>query len=129
MANEKRLIWDEDAKRHLIALAVGHHTETLHIDMILNAILHHTPAVDAVIFPCKVGDMVYRKDGAWNVVGFECDRSGSWRVKLERWKDQFWDYHERTKVVFKSFGKTVFLTSEEAEAALAKMDGERSKGE
>ena len=48
MANEKRLIWDEDAKRHLIALAVGHHTETLHIDMILNAILHHTTTVDAV---------------------------------------------------------------------------------
>ena len=48
MANEKRLIWDEDAKRHLIALATGHHTETLHIDMILDAILHHTPTVDAV---------------------------------------------------------------------------------
>ena len=48
MANEKRLIWDEDAKRHLIALATGHHSETLHIDMILNAILHHTTTVDAV---------------------------------------------------------------------------------
>ena len=48
MENEKRLIWDEDAKRHLIALATGHRTETLHIDMILNAILHHTPTVDAV---------------------------------------------------------------------------------
>ena len=48
MANEKRLIWDEDAKRHLIALATGHHREMLHIDMILNAILHHVPTVDAV---------------------------------------------------------------------------------
>ena len=48
MANEKRLIYAEDAKRRLIALAVGHHSETLHIDMILNAILHHTPTVDAV---------------------------------------------------------------------------------
>lgn len=48
MTNEKRLIWDEDAKQHLIALAVGHHSETLHIDMILNAILHHTTTVDAV---------------------------------------------------------------------------------
>lgn len=80
--------------------------------------------VDAVELPCKVGDMVYRKDGAWNVVGFECDRTGSWRVKLERWKDQFWDYHESTKVVFKSFGKTVFLTSEEATAKFAKMGGD-----
>ena len=48
MANKKRLIWDEDAKRHLIALAVGHRSETLHIDMILNAILRNVSAVDAV---------------------------------------------------------------------------------
>ena len=82
------------------------------------------PTVDAVELPCKVGDMVYRKDGAWNVVGFECDRGGSWKVKLERWKDWFRDYHESTKVSFKSFGKTVFLTREEAESALAKMDGD-----
>ena len=54
MANEKRLIWDEDAKRHLIALAVGYHSETLHIDMILNAILRHTTTVDAVeVVRCK----------------------------------------------------------------------------
>lgn len=65
MANEKRLIWDEDAKRHLIALAVGHHTETLHIDMILNAILHHTPTVDAV--PVVHGRWEYGKweQGHW----------------------------------------------------------------
>lgn len=55
---KKRLIWDEDAKRHLIALAVGHHTEMLHIDMILNAILHCTPTVDAVeVVRCK--DCIY----------------------------------------------------------------------
>ena len=54
MSSEKRLIWDEDAKRHLIALCVGHHTETLHIDMILNAILRHAPTVDAVeVVRCK----------------------------------------------------------------------------
>ena len=87
-------------------------------------ILMNAPTVDAVELPCRVGDMVYRKDGSWNVVGFECDRGGSWKVKLERWKDWFRDYHERTKVSFKSFGKTVFLTREEAESALAKMDGD-----
>lgn len=48
MADKEQLIWAEDAKRHLIALAVGHHSETLHIDMILNAILYHTTAVDPV---------------------------------------------------------------------------------
>ena len=82
MANEKRLIWDEDAKRHLIALAVGHHTETLHIDMILNAILHHTPTVDAVevvhghwvsltecanagVYCSVCNKKVYKEDYAW----------------------------------------------------------------
>lgn len=77
-----------------------------------------------VELPCKVGDMVHRKDGAWNVVGFECDRSSSWKVKLERWKDQFWDYHETTKIVFKSLGETAFLSDEEAKKAFA----ERSVG-
>lgn len=83
------------------------------------------PTVAAVELPCKVGDMVYRKDGVWNVVGFDCDRTGSWRVKLERWKDQFRDYHESTKVVFGSFGKTMFLTRAAAAAALAKMEVEK----
>ena len=72
-----------------------------------------------VELPCKICDRVHRKDGMWDVVGFECDRSNSWRVKLERWKDQFVDYHESTKVVFKSFGITVFRTSEEVKAAIA----------
>ena len=54
MANEKRLIWDEDAKRRIIALAVGHHTDTLPVDMIINAILRQAPTVDAVeVVRCK----------------------------------------------------------------------------
>ena len=65
--------------------------------------------------PCKVGDKVYRKDGSWVVVGFECNRANGWKVKLERWKNRFLDCHETTKVVFSSFGKTVFLTKSEAE--------------
>lgn len=72
--------------------------------------------------PCKVGDKVYRKDGAWQVVGFECNRANGWKVKLERWKDRFLDYHETTKVVLSAFGKTVFLT--EAEAKLKELKGE-----
>ena len=87
-------------------------------------LMKDAPTVDAVILPCEIGDMVHRKDGSWNVVGFECDRSGSWKVKLERWKDRFMDYHESTKVSFKSFGETVFLTSKEAAAAFAKKGGD-----
>ena len=78
MANEKRLIWDEDAKRHLIALAVGHHTETLHIDMILNAILHHAPTVDAV-------EVVHSK---WI---FNSDGSGTCK-HCHRTTKNAWDY-------------------------------------
>lgn len=48
MASEKRLIYDEDAKQRIIALAVGHHTDTLPLDMIINVILHQAPTVDAV---------------------------------------------------------------------------------
>lgn len=48
MANEKRLIWDEDAKRRIIALATGFHTDRLPVDMVINVILHQAPTVDAV---------------------------------------------------------------------------------
>ena len=115
MANEKRLI-DANALKDTFG------NYGLGLDVRLRIDLQ--PTVDAVEMPCKIGDMVHRKDGTWDVVGFECDRTGSWRVKLERWKDQFRDYHETTKVSFKSFGKTVFLTKEAA-VAFAKMDGEK----
>lgn len=120
MANEKRLISIDEALK-------ATHSElywTESQQAAVRSFLVKQPKVDAVELPCKVGDMVYRKDGAWNVVGFECNRGGGWRVKLERWKNQFRDCHETTKVVFNSFGKTVFLTREEAESELAKMDGD-----
>lgn len=68
----------------------------------------------SVELPCKVDDIVYKKDGAWTVVGFDCNLVNSWKVKLERWKNKYLDEHETTKVVFSSFGKTVFFTEEEA---------------
>ena len=87
MANEKRLIWDEDAKRHLIALAVGHHTETLHIDMILNAILHHTPTVDAVeVVRCK--ECKHCQDG-------HCNHFGYFSYAPQVSEDDFCSYGER----------------------------------
>ena len=63
MATEKRLIWDEDAKRRIIALATGFHTDRLPVDMVINVILHQAPTVDAVevvhghmeeIEPCQI---------------------------------------------------------------------------
>lgn len=66
-----------------------------------------------VELPCNVGDKVYRKDGDWTVFGFDCNRANGWKVKLERWKNKYLDEHETTKIVFSSFGKTVFFTEEE----------------
>lgn len=127
MENEKRLI---DAMQTVTKLS-GRITPLIRMGanpmQIYNEVLQviaEANTVDAVEMPCKIGDTVHRKDGQWTVVGFECDRAGSWRVKLERWKDRFGDCHETTKVVFKSFGKTVFLSSEEAKVAFAKMDGD-----
>lgn len=65
-----------------------------------------------VILPCKVGDMVYRihtKDHVekHRVIAFHVSASGLW----------FWDENGRETPVEK-IGKTVFLTREEAEAAL-----------
>lgn len=75
-----------------------------------------------IVPPCKVGQTVYCKDGAWDVVGFDCNRANCWSVKLERWKDRFWDFHEHKKVAFSSFGKRVFFSREEAEKAFERSE-------
>lgn len=65
-----------------------------------------------VRLPCKVGDVVYRihtKDHVekHRVIAFHVYASGLW----------FWDENGRETPV-ETIGKTVFLTREEAEAAL-----------
>jgi len=70
------------------------------------------PSVNAVILPCKVGDSLYRQDGIWQCVGFDCDQTGNWRVKLR--KDES-NHYLQTRMVFGSFGKTVFTSKEEYE--------------
>ena len=85
-------------------------------------ISNHLLENGVIVSPCKVGDTVYCKDGAWVVVGFDCNRVNRWAVKLERWRDRFRDCHERKKVAFSSFGKTVFLTRKEAEKALERSE-------
>lgn len=88
--------------------------------------LRNIPAVDAVVLPCKVGDVVYCiTDVRWRfhpeiVKGFvDAIRWGKHGIKLIVHPDfneqQWW---AGASFSIENFGKTVFLTREEAEAAV-----------
>lgn len=79
-----------------------------------------------VLLPCKVGDRIY-KLFCGDVIELEVER-------IVRWSSGFWKLNANTnktltdwkgfEIDFADFGKTVFLTSEAAEAALkGKRDG------
>ena len=71
-----------------------------------------------VVLPCKVGDHVWADGREAIVVWF-------FGYKTERYLHaQFLDNAEYTDIPFYEIGKTVFLTREEAEAALAQKGGE-----
>lgn len=71
-----------------------------------------------VVLPCKVGDHVWADGREAIVVWF-------FGYKTERYLHaQFLDNAEYTDIPFYEIGKTVFLTREEAEAALALKGGE-----
>lgn len=73
-----------------------------------------------VLLPCKVGDRIY-KLFCGDVIELEVER-------IVRWSSGFWKLNANTnktltdwkgfEIDFADFGKTVFLTSEAAEAAL-----------
>ena len=77
-----------------------------------------------VVLPCKVGDTVYMPVGKWNTItGYEADecdgfhiaRDGVLQIKAKCYSGN----HETYGIP----GKTVFLTREEADAALAQKGG------
>ena len=71
-----------------------------------------------VVLPCKVGDHVWADGREAIVVWF-------FGYKTERYLHaQFFNNAEYTDIPFYEIGKTVFLTREEAEAALARKGGE-----
>jgi hypothetical protein len=88
----------------------------------------HLIANGVIVPPCKVGDTVYYIEGAYynskrqtvrpikvTEISWKCDRSG---------RDLgFALIANGTRYKFSSIGKTVFLTKEEAEAALAERSG------
>lgn len=95
-------------------------------------LMEEAPGVDAVVLPCKVGDKIYK---LWS-----CGKNGKAVAEFEITHIDI-DYLPEIEFAFRKpkgtgyyyfakvgeIGKTVFLTREEAEAALAKMDGERKE--
>lgn len=85
------------------------------------------PTVDAVVLPCKVGDTLYvitqMRDK--RILPF-INQYEATNIKVGKRKCVVYHEQDGFMKVFKQddFGKTVFLTREEAEAALAKMDGD-----
>lgn len=70
-----------------------------------------------VVLPCKVGDHVWEDGREAIVVWF-------FGYKTERYLHaQFFDNAEYTDIPFYEIGKTVFMTREEAEAAMAQKGG------
>ena len=60
-----------------------------------------------VVFPCKVGDWIIKSGKQWQVIGFECDDTKTWKFKLRRYKDR--ENYEYTKASVSSFGKSITL--------------------
>ena len=80
-------------------------------------ILQAEQAGRLVVLPCKVGDHVWADGREAIVVWF-------FGYKTERYLHaQFFDNAKYTDIPFYEIGKTVFLTREEAEAALAQEGG------
>lgn len=98
-------------------------------DRAIDVIKHiqFAPTVDAVVLPCKVGDTVWIVGDKFpaEIEEIRITDDGVFFVYVEYDRGyeltEVWDNSEFQAA---DIGKTVFLTREEAEAALAKMDGD-----
>lgn len=95
--------------------------ETYDLDR-LRELVEADKAGRCVLLPCKVGDRIYKLfcGGAvkLEVERIVCWLSGRWKVNAHT--DRKYTDWKGFEIDFSDFGKTVFLTSEAAEAALAK---------
>ena len=122
MKNEKRLI-DANALLELVQFRLPIDNQNAEVIAgcvdITRRLIENAPTVDAVVLPCKMGDIVWgiqkhirgqqAKQGVVNQMYFGDDMRLCICVK---------------NVCRGEWGKNVFTTKEEAEAALAKMDGD-----
>lgn len=84
--------------------------------------LKETPTVEAVILPCKIGEKVFCiLHGKNEIVEDVVEDYDIWSIKAGiKLRISLLNHND---YVVAEFGKTVFMTREEAEAALARMKG------
>lgn len=129
MRKNKKVIYADDL---IHALCEDVEIDGAHFARVMRHI-NAAPAVDAVFLPCKLGDTVYFPVEDYHdsaiIDGISITEQGmffNWvqyefGVDItECWDDGQFDVDE--------IGKTVFLTREEAEQALAKMNGGNEDG-
>ncbi len=119
----------EMTKDHILATNLGARITFEEMDISIDTerlkeLAHADKEGLLVVLPCKVGDTVYMPVGRWNTItGFEedkCDgfhiaRDGILQIKALCWTGNHGTYGVP--------GETVFLTREEAEAALSAQKG------
>ena len=130
MTNEKRLI---DANDLIERLKLKKKISEVGLHRGLQSAMSQcdkAPTVDAVVLPCKVGSEVFNIWKSFDDNGVENFEIYIGEVvSFSIQKDSIWAYCQYGNglnlwhTVDDAFGKTVFLTREEAEAAIAKMDG------
>lgn len=135
MEKKKTLVDFEKARKNVLDILKGKVT-TVTAVMVSTAM--QKASVDAVEVKCKVGDWVY---ALWEAPVKEKYIIYCAEVKEIRISNRFCrltttyilepvEYRGHRKEYFDSdFGELVFLSCEEAKAALAKTDGERKEGE
>lgn len=124
MANEKRLIDANEARKHSTHDIITH-------------FLDRCPTVDAVEVKCKIGDWVY---ALWEApvkqkyiiycaevkeirIGMRnCRLTTTYRLEPIMYRGHIHEYRHE------DFGKLVFPSEDEAQSALAKMDGGNDGG-
>ena len=121
MANEKRL--DLIDRNALLKKMQNWNTK----ERLINCV-EYAPTVDAVALPCKIGDTLYDIFEAVNNGGDEIKEFKVSKIQIDIVRNgRAFLVVENTLFPFDDFGKTTFLSREEAEAALAKMDGDQGE--
>lgn len=77
-----------------------------------------------IVLPCKVGDKVYCIQSCFNDAKMRSEKKV--KCRIVDFMQSFPDLFECCGMIyrFEDIGKTVFLTREEAEAAMKRMEGE-----
>lgn len=121
MENKKRLIdadermkWLEDNTAEEEWMVNQYNADWIY------SMLDSAPTIDAIVLPCKIGDFV------WAIRSYH----GIKHPQQGKVIDMHFTNEMKLHIVVShisrgEWGKTVFATREEAEASLAKMDGER----